>query len=541
MKLKPFLLIVITLLLGDSCFFHHTFPPTPGPATITPPPSLTPPVGPITDTTTPAVLLITTAATGVPASVTTLAPAVVPSRLGTEGPYLAYLRDAENGPEIVLMDADGGGELSAPFPMEVNSILPPLLSNLLSPDGAWLAFYTGSAGPAFGQSGPTTADLTLKLMSLSNSKLPTGESRLVTRLLSADYPANFAAAASQLGMADVTAQALRDSFVAGITQSIAWSPDGTGLAFAGQMDGLSSDLYLYDAGSQAITRLSSGPQEVEWIDWSPDGKWILDGSVYFVGEGMTYDVYATSRDGKVSHKLLSDYRTPGTATWINDSEFLTFQSENGPGNYGLERVNVETGKIDSIWADPFSTFLNDPQGTWLALLTQEGKLVLVDLATLQQTAVTLSEPSHAFGAGSYLVAVDPGADRHFILRLASDTGWYYLSTGGALTPAGIQADLVSVAPDQHHWIALRDDLRLFTNGSTSPATFALPPGMQGSDFQRIIWRPDSSGIFLVTTSSQLYTLDFSSGDYALVEQHLAAAGVGHFMTTAGPAGLIWVH
>jgi dipeptidyl aminopeptidase/acylaminoacyl peptidase len=439
------------------------------------------------------------------------------------------------------MDADGGGELSAPFPMDVNTILPPLLSDLLSPDGAWLAFYTGSAGPAFDQPGPTTADLTLKLMSLFNSKLLTGDSQLVTRLLSADYPANFDTAASQLGITDLTPQALRDSFVAGITQSIAWSPDGTLLAFAGQMDGLSSDLYLYDANSGAIQRLSSGPQEVEWIDWSPDGKWVLDGSTYFVGEGMSYDVYATSTDGKVTRKLLTDYHLVGDVTWIDGNDFLTYQSENGPGNYGLERVNVGTGKIDMIRPDSFGSFLLDPQGSWLAVFSPSGDLALVDLATLKQTAVSLPGPAHAFGSGSYMASLNPGADRHFIFREDDASDWYYLSTGGVSTPATIDADLVSVAPDQQHWVALKDALQLYTSGSGKVSLFALPPGMQAGDFQSIIWRPDSSGIFLVSTSSQLYALDFSSGEYSLVEQNLAAAGSGHFMTSAGPAGLIWVH
>ena len=428
------------------------------------------------------------------------------------------------------MDANGKGELSAPFPMDLNSSLPPLLSNLLSPDGDWVAFYTGSAGPAFGQSGPDASDLTLKLMDLFSFKMLTGDSQLVTRLLSADYPANFAAAASQLGLPGVTAQALRDSFVAGITQSIAWSPDGTQLAFAGQMDGLSSDLYLYDAGSQAIQRLSSGPQEVEWIDWSPDGKWILDGSLYFVGEGMTYDVYATSPDGKVSRKLLSDYQGHGV-TWLNGSEFLTYQSENGRGNYELVRVNIETGRIDQIWEPSFSTFLPDPQGDWLAVLAQSGdEMNLVNLTTLQETVVTL--PGGVHFAYSSLTAMSPGADRHFILRQDTGLEWYYLSTSGALTDTGINADLVSVAPDQQDWIVIKNDLQLFSNASNRTKIFALPPGMQAGDFQRIIWRPDLSGIFLVGIQSQLYALDFSIGECELVEQHLA---------TAGPAGLIWVH
>jgi hypothetical protein len=146
--------------------------------------------------------------------------------------------------------------------------------------------------------------------------------------------------------------------------------------------------------------------------------------------------------------------------------------------------------------------------------------------------MTLPGPVHAFGAGSSLIAMDPGADRHFILRPDTGVDWYYLSTSGALTDSGINADLVSIAPDQQHWITMKDDLQLFSNASTRIATFALPPGMQAGDFQRIIWRPDSSGIFLVSTSSQLYALDYSTGEYELIEQHLA---------TAGPAGLIWVH
>jgi len=523
MKLKSFFLPMSILLLADACLIH-TLPPA---ATTNLPASTFPPTIQPTSVPTPAV-----PSANAPTPLAALTLADVPAQLTTNGPFLAYLRDKGNGPEIVLMDANGKGELTYPFPMAIHFSLPPSLSRLLSPAGTLLAFYTGSAGQAFGQVGSNTADLALNLMGLFNSRLHPGGTQVVTRLLSADYPANFASAASQLGLPDVTAQALQDSFVAGITRSIAWSPDGINLAFAGQMDGLSSDLYLYNAGSQVIQRLSSGPQEVEWIDWSPNGKWILDGSVYFVGEGMTYDVYATSSDGKVTRKLLSDYRMVGEVTWINAQEFLTYQSENGPGNHGLERVNIETGRIDKIWDASFNSFLVDPQGDWLAVITQSGDMVLVKLATLQQTAVSLPGPAHAFGSGAYLTAMNPGTERHFILREDVASGWYYLSTSGALTAADLQADMVSVAPDRQQWIALKDDLQLLATDSTRIRPFALPAGTRAGDIQRIIWRPDSSGIFLVSSSNKLFSLDFSTGEYALVEQYLSAAG---------PAGLIWVH
>jgi hypothetical protein len=248
---------------------------------------------------------------------------------------------------------------------------------------------------------------------------------------------------------------------------------------------------------------------------------------------MTYDVYATSRDGKVTRKLLSDYAMVPGVTWLNGSEFLTYQSKNGPGDYGLERVNIDTGRVDKIWDTPFGSFLVDPQGDWVAVLSQSrDALTLVNLSTLQQTVVRLPGSLNPMGTFSDLLAMDPGSDRHFILRQDDSLEWYYLSTGGRLTDSGINADLVSIAPDQQHWLVIKNDIQLFSNTSTRTRIFALPPGMQAGDVQGIIWRPDSSGIFLVSTSSQLYALDFSIGECELVEQHLAGAG---------PAGLIWVH
>jgi hypothetical protein len=194
-----------------------------------------------------------------------------------------------------------------------------------------------------------------------------------------------------------------------------------------------------------------------------------------------------------------------------------------------------------IWPDSFGSFLLDAQGKWLAVFSPSGDLSLVNLATLKQTAVSLPGPARAFGSGSYMAALNPGADRHFIFREDDTSDWYYLSTGGVSTTATITADLVSVEPDGQHWVALKNALQLFTNGSGEVTLFALPPGMLAGDFQRIIWRPDSSGIFLVSTSSQLYALDFASGESTLVEPSLAVAGSGHFMTSAGPDGLIWVH
>ena len=526
MKLNHLFLLACLLILGIACPISTVVTPTA-------------PTIQAAATLTPLIPVTIVPATRAPTTTQGTATVTVAPHTTTNGPYLVFLRDQGNGQELVLMDADGKGEVAFPFPVNSNVYIPQSLSNLISPDGLWLAFYTGSDGQVFGQVGTNTADLTLNLMSLGITT-PAGSTQVVSRLLSADYPANFAKAAQELDLADITAQALQEAFVNGITQSIAWSPDGLHLAFAGQMDGLSSDLYLYDAAYGTIQRLSSGPEEVQWIDWSPDGKWILDASCYLVGEGMTYNLYATSLDGKVVHRLLVDNSLSGGLIWVNTHEFLTHQSQNGPGNFGLVRVDVENGNVDNFWDGSFDSMTVDATGAWLAVHAGTNELFLIDMATLQSTKVQVPDPTHDYGAYGDILGINIEPDRAFLTRddtlHDTDLGLYYLSTNGVLTSTGIIADLFSVAPNHADWIAIKDHIQLFQAGGSQARTFNLPDGTKSSDFQRILWRPDSSGIFLVSITGQLYALDFSSGISTLVESYLSP----YDPATRVPEGLIWV-
>ncbi len=187
MKLNRFFLLASLILLGDACLFHTvaTPPVTAIPVIATPIPTKTIP------------------ATSVPATSQPAVPATVAPQTTTNGPYLAYLRDQGNRLELVLMDADGKGEAAFLYPLNRNVHTPYSLSNLVSPDGSWLAFYTGSIGQISGNDGSDTADLTLNLMSLG-IKRPAGSTQVITRLLSADYPANFTQAAQELGSANIS-------------------------------------------------------------------------------------------------------------------------------------------------------------------------------------------------------------------------------------------------------------------------------------------------------------------------------------------------
>jgi Tol biopolymer transport system component len=473
-------------------------------------------------------------------------PAKPRQSLHTSGPYLAYRDQSGSRSVLTLLDADGQGQSSTFFPANYDASANSLpLSNTLSPDGKWLAYYTGSAGTAFGAAGPDATDLTLNLM-----RVPDGTVQVVTPLLSKDYPDIFTKAAGQLSQPDLTADTLRNAFILGITQSLDWSPDGRYLAFAGQMDGLSSDLYLYDSETGSIKRLSSGPEEVQWISWSPDGKWILDGSSYSVGEGMQFNVYATLVDGATINQLSNG--TPQIVTssdWLDDTTYVDSNGANGPGSYDLKLVDVNTGKTSEIWQGSYSQYAYIPYGNWVVLNANTPTwpwaytstdfstgIFLVNTTSLKQVRVNslgpwgCCNPSQFFPLGHI-------PEHLFLVNDHDNQAIQYLTSEGKLIPAGVQADQISVSPDRLKWIAIAANLQVYSDDGSLIRTVDLPAGLDPQGIGPIIWRQDSSGLFFTyhdlidqNTTLQLYFLELAKGNPVQVGT----------LSSSAPDNFIWV-
>ena len=263
--------------------------------------------------------------------------------LGTEGPYFAYFREVPGwyAFQFVLMDADGRGRKVIDLPDEIVdsfSKVYRLSARHVSPNGKWLAFYTGYAGEFYGGSTQSTFDLTLILLNLD-----TGETHVITPLLSKDYPNNFANAINEINDSLVRPEGLQTAFLAGITQALAWSPDGRYLAFAGQMEGLSSDLYLYDMTTKDIQRLSNENEELQWVNWSPDGKWILHGSGFSTDIMVEKDISVVA----VDDSSVRDLGNAWGSYWLNSHEILTYRF--GIERYQLLLVDLDTGNSTEIW------------------------------------------------------------------------------------------------------------------------------------------------------------------------------------------------
>jgi len=464
--------------------------------------------------------------------------------LQTNGPYFAYFQKKNSTLQLIFVDANGKGRKVIELPKVISNSLalgtrttPDM--RYVSPDGKWIAFYTGSAGKYTEMPAQGTSDLTLNLFDLE-----TGETQVVTALLSKDYPNNFIEAAKSLNNPDRTAESLYQAFVSGITQTIAWSPDGKYLAFGGQMDGLSSDLYVYEVSTKTIRRLSSGDQELQWIDWSPDGKWIIHSSVYGVGAGMTFDIYAAALDGSAPRYLSTNILYDGIDHWLNDHQYFENDGQNGPGNYGLRLVDINTGNITKVWDGSFSDFVVAQSGTSVLLIAYSPDKspvngdqfnfdfdfvpgpFLINLKTHEKTRIPTTDNGHTYGD----IRPFGIGGREFILTDQTTDKPVYLTSDGQLTEINLEDTPISVSPNSEYWLAVTArDISVFAADDTLVKDIPFSPS--SAYVNGIIWQPDSSGIFLIV-GSEIFLVDIPDGNIQIIEKSL---------TDDYPATYAWIN
>jgi hypothetical protein len=442
-----------------------------------------------------------------PSQTPALEPAAT-AALPSHGPYYAFYTYQSTGSILTLIGANGAGRKDIPLPEDAR--MGSSFSSSISPDGEWLAFWTGWAG--FFSDGPLAPDedydLQLNLFHVSDGTILT-----ITGLLSPDYPANFEKNAQALKGGpefsgddiSVIIRSLQWTFLGGI-ESGAWSPDGRHFAFAGERDGPSSDLYDYEISTKVIRRLSDGRSNIvdgyggnSSVTWSPDGKWIVYSGAYWAGEGMAVQFHAARPDD-------SDHRDFNWATvgmildWLSPSDFLTIQTANGMRDFGLERTNIDTGRVTEIWKCSISGYFYDPQEDVFLILNGSGPAEM----GCKPSGVYAVYPSsgkiknlfdedgiHEFPQIGFLGR----GDRRFLIHMAAGT--YALSPAGEKTLI-TNADLVPFISPDRQWVALAGaGLRMMD------ATGTMSEFLTEIKVDNVEWRPDSKG-FIFNSGPDLY-------------------------------------
>ena len=291
------------------------------------------------------------------------------------------------------------------------------------------------------------------------------------------------------------------------------------------MEGLSSDVYLYNTQDQQIWRLTAGPKEVQFISWSPDGRWILSASTDAYGPGARYEFYAVTLHGQAVRDL--PLTTSAEVTWLDGHRFFVHDDGVVTGGHNLRLVDLESGTVIEIWEGGYASWAVSRDRNWVCLWAATPTypypqpdpnfspgFQLVNLATSHSKRVEL--PGVEVTDLRIVPFGEAGAD--FVLHLGE---LYMLSSDGTLTASGYGDGRIDVSPDGAYWL-VADDLSVSVY-SAEAGLLRVVRNPIGETEMEMAWFPGQPDLFISTFSDnqdRLYAFNLYEGELTLVESYL---------------------
>lgn len=388
--------------------------------------------------------------------------------LHTSGPYFVYTKEEAGDLKLVILDQDGSGRRVIDLP-EGSHISQ--LSNAISPDGQWLAFHTSSAFKQQDWLNADASDLKLNLLNLKDGSVQT-----VAALLSQDYPNNLQETSNFIIRTEPqnyipTLNDLKNALLGGIT-SFDWSNSSRYLAFAGEMNGPSSDLYLYDLGNESTTQLSNGPEEIQLLYWSRDNTRIIYQSTFSIGEGecgtryeLDFSTFVTQNNGE--HCLFH-----------NGDDSIKINIPAWPSNLATAIAQDTRNKLTLIYIDYEASTEEYPAGLYLV---DQKKCIYKKVIEGSNWLISfLESPKYRFIA----------RDKNRTIAIRADGTWAQL-LASSLEP--------SQSPD-NQWLALYNDHEIDIANQAG----VILKRNDIFEIRSVAWLPDSSAVLFTTFNSLYY-------------------------------------
>jgi WD40 repeat protein len=311
-------------------------------------------------------------------------------------------------------------------------------------------------------------------------------------------------------------------------QELRWSQDGRYLAFAAVQNSVSSDLYILDSQDGSLRQLTSGPDWVGAIWWSPDGSQLLMEEIvipweneqdrqenFYRSEIIPSSLWSVSiSDNRLRHLYSiekgggcctygSAYHVDGPWIWLDDKRFLIYEGASENIDWGLARnlrlvdtgsgetrmlvdfsfYDIDLDEVHSVFAASLPYSIDDKQGVYLISLKNSV------IRHLDLTAdIDWDEKTGLFVSTSLCDKDD--YEKHEVFNYLGELSC--VSSPSEPTPPAVTA---YPAPDGKLEISAQDGLWLKAEGQdavrVSPETAS-----------NVIWCPDSSCFFFVVGNKE---------------------------------------
>ena len=475
---KPLISFLLIVLFLGNC--------TPAPASLTQPPAT-------------ATQAIVPSETLFPAQ-TSIPTATPYAPLQTDGPYLLFTYDNKN---FTIMDAHGSGRKQFQLPND-GYILQ--LSKSLSPDGQWLAYFTGSIIEPY--------DIALNLLNL-----PTEATQKISNLIAPDFPKNLELVMESMLFTegDECAQSmecrmtlLQRSFLNGI-YSFDWAPNGQALAFASQIDGPSSDLNIYDLETKAVRRITNDLANIVKIDWAPNSNKIMyansvPGSLY---AGRTIHLADPKNQSiQTSPQLTEEDTLWGEHDWLSENLYLFYEpNDTDPPVSHINILNTDTGQLTAVWPHTADFFV----------INRESKTILLMHKNHNYLKPTIAEGIYmVYPSGKYrkiseigiMFLLKQGQTPYPVFAQDYNGQFYSISNDGSINALPWASETVPwISPDGKLLLFKEDNKLVLYSDSYQPVNSWLVE----DSIYNVSWSPDSPGLVLFTHTN-LYYLSIPDGE-----------------------------
>lgn len=418
--------------------------------------------------------------------------------LRTNGPFLLFSQPANL---LTIMDPDGVGRKQIRLP-ENGEVPDP--QQAISPNGRYIVFFTGLSSFSY--------SLAINIYDIVQDR-----QIKISDLIAPGFPQNMEPIVATVDVTETNGDCFHDiackigllesAFTMGI-YSFAWSPNSEELAFAAQIDGPSSDVYLYNLDNQSIRRLTNDPENIERIEWSPNGE-----RVVFLNSnpGLIY----TRSSLRIADPSLNSVQSPNAIFsgtfwdpygWWSENQYLIIASGgDGAPHNRLMVINTEKQQAQDVWRGTLE---------YLAIEHSTGNILI--------STMPWADPAREPAMGLYLISKNGGTRKisnnffevysgfssdQFLGSSNDQTFSISLSGTEVLIGPSSIGNNPSISPDKQ-WLFLFEDNQTVTLYSNQLER--INSWIFNSPIYNVIWRPDSTGVFL-SSDGVLYYLQLPAG------------------------------